>query len=113
MENSFSLLAIRSSDALRRIGRRLITPALVLTATLGAADASAQERIYFPAIEDAKSVIIQKIQAETVRVDIATWFLVDGEIVTALINKFQSGVPVRVIGDRVSVFEQTDLNTRQ
>jgi phosphatidylserine/phosphatidylglycerophosphate/cardiolipin synthase-like enzyme len=115
MENGFMIVAKGAPGGTRRLSLRTLALALALSA-LGAIQASAQERILFPAIKDANNdalvAIIQKINAEQVRVDVATWFLVEDSIVTALINKFNSGVPVRVIGDRVSVFEQTDLNTR-
>jgi hypothetical protein len=54
---------------------------------------------------------VQYIKNETVRVDIAVWYLTQWEIRAALVNKFKSGVPVRVIGDRVSIFE-IDPRTR-
>lgn len=66
----------------------------------------------FPATQNAQEVLIAKIQAERVRLDIAVWLLVDGEIVQAIINKHLSGVPVRVIGDKASIFEGGDPNTR-
>jgi hypothetical protein len=91
--------------------RVLAAIALAVAATGGATPASAQERFYFPAYEDAKSVLIQKINAETVRLDIATWYLTDREITLAIVKRFNAGVPVRVLGDRVSIFE-IDQNTR-
>jgi phosphatidylserine/phosphatidylglycerophosphate/cardiolipin synthase-like enzyme len=77
----------------------------------GSAPARAQEQLMFPAIQNVQEVLIQKIRNERVRLDIAVWLLVDGELVQAVIDKHQSGVPVRVIGDRVSIFEG-DPNTR-
>ena len=78
---------------------------------LGSAPVSAQEQLMFPAVQNAQRVLLEKIRNEQVRLDIAMWLLVDGEIVHAIINKHQSGVPVRVLGDRVSIFE-ADPNTR-
>jgi hypothetical protein len=77
-----------------------------------ATTAAAQERFYFPAYENAKTPIIQKINAETVRIDVATWYLTDREITQAIVNRFKAGIPVRVLGDRVSIFE-IDANTRR
>jgi phosphatidylserine/phosphatidylglycerophosphate/cardiolipin synthase-like enzyme len=65
----------------------------------------------FPAVENAQAVLLDKIRSEQVRLDVAVWLLVDGEITQAIINKHVSGVPVRVLGDRVSIFE-SDPNTR-
>jgi phosphatidylserine/phosphatidylglycerophosphate/cardiolipin synthase-like enzyme/predicted Rdx family selenoprotein len=78
---------------------------------LSATRAFAQETIYFPAHDDALSQIVAKINAENYRLDIGLWLLDDGTITTAIINKFKSGVPVRVLGDRAGIFE-SDPNTR-
>jgi phosphatidylserine/phosphatidylglycerophosphate/cardiolipin synthase-like enzyme len=74
--------------------------------------AQAQEQLLFPSHDDAQSAIIARINAETVRLDIATWYLTDRMITTALINRHNAGVRVRVIGDRVSIFE-IDAFTRR
>lgn len=73
--------------------------------------APAQDQILFPAIHNLQEVLIQKVRNERVRLDIGIWLLGDTELVQAIINKHQSGVPVRVIGDRVSIFEG-DPNTK-
>jgi len=78
---------------------------------VGIAAPSAQERIYFPSHENAEAQIVARINAETVRLDIGLWLLNDGAITTAIINRFNAGVPVRVLGDRASIFE-SDPNTR-
>jgi phosphatidylserine/phosphatidylglycerophosphate/cardiolipin synthase-like enzyme len=79
---------------------------------LHAAPASAQEQLFFPWRDNVKNVIIQKINNENVRIDIATWYLTSREITNALVNRHRAGVTVRVIGDRVSIFE-IDANTRR
>ena len=78
-----------------------------------AVSATAQpDRPYFPAAGDnAQAEIVRMINAEQERLDIATWYLNDGEIAQAIVNKHLSGVTVRVIGDRGSLFE-ADPNTR-
>ena len=65
----------------------------------------------FTATDNAQAQIVGRINNEQVRLDVATWLLNDGDIVLAIIRKHQSGVPVRVIGDRASIFE-SDPNTR-
>ena len=80
--------------------------------SLGSFEAAAQESLFFPVRDDIKTRIVNYIKNETVRVDVAAWYLTQSEIVTALVNKFKSNVPVRVIGDRVSIFE-IDPNTRK
>src|SRR4026209_2057205 len=42
--------------------------------------ASAQDRPYFPAVDNAQAEIVRMINAETERLDIATWYLNDGDI---------------------------------
>nr|MBA2602580.1 hypothetical protein [Acidobacteriota bacterium] len=73
--------------------------------------AQAQERLIFPAVEDAQALILEKIRNEQVRLDIAVWYLVDRDVSTAIVNKHKAGVPVRVLGDRAALFE-ADPNTR-
>ena len=53
-----------------------------------------QDRIFFPAVagHDAQAEIVRMINAEQVRLDIATWYLNDGEIAQAIVNKHLSGV---------------------
>jgi phosphatidylserine/phosphatidylglycerophosphate/cardiolipin synthase-like enzyme len=80
---------------------------LCVTATA----ATAQERIYFPAHDNYEAQLVAKINAENVRLDIAVWLLDDGSVTTAIINRWNAGVPVRVIGDRAGIFE-SDPHTR-
>jgi phosphatidylserine/phosphatidylglycerophosphate/cardiolipin synthase-like enzyme len=71
----------------------------------------AQERMYFPAVDNVRSVLVQRINAETVRIDMSAWYLTEGEIVNALLAKHAQGVPIRLLGDRGSIFE-IDVHTR-
>jgi phosphatidylserine/phosphatidylglycerophosphate/cardiolipin synthase-like enzyme len=89
----------------------LVIAILVAASTLNARTAAAQERMYFPAVENVTSVLVQKINAEKVRIDMSAWYFTDRSIVTALVNRFNAGVPVRLIGDRASIFE-VDPNTK-
>ena len=79
---------------------------------MGAAPAAAQEQLLFPAVHNAQQVLLQKIRNEQVRLDIAVWLLGDHEISQAIVAKHQSGVRVRVLGDRAGIFE-SDVNTRR
>jgi phosphatidylserine/phosphatidylglycerophosphate/cardiolipin synthase-like enzyme len=83
----------------------------LLFSFVGIPTTSAQERIYFPSRDNAEAQIVSRINAETVRLDIGMWLLNDGAITTAIINRHLAGVPVRVLGDRASIFE-SDPNTR-
>ena len=74
-------------------------------ATVIVSSAAASDQIYFPAVTDVRAILIQKINAETVRIDMSTWYLSEHAISIALLNRFKAGVPVRLIGDRASMFE--------
>jgi phosphatidylserine/phosphatidylglycerophosphate/cardiolipin synthase-like enzyme/predicted Rdx family selenoprotein len=108
MENGFINMAKSWVPSIRRLGVGII----FMLGVVGAArSAAAQEQIFFPAHDNAEAAIAAKIKAEMVRVDIAVWLLDDGLITQTLIDKFRSGVPVRVIGDRAGLFE-SDPHTR-
>ena len=47
--------------------------------TLGTLPAAAQDRMMFPATENARAEILRLIRNETVRIDIGIWLLGDGE----------------------------------
>ena len=87
--------------------RRAVAIALfaIVGASLRATTAAAADRMYFAATDNITDVLVQKINAETVRVDMSCWYLTEHSISIALVNKFKSGVPVRLIGDRGSIFE--------
>jgi hypothetical protein len=75
--------------------------------------AEAQETILFPAIHDAKTPIVNRINTEPVRLDIAAWYLTDRTITAAIVQRFRAGLPVRIIGDRVSIFEINPATRRE
>ena len=52
-----------------------------------------------PSFQDCRASLLQLIANERVGIDIAFWFMEDARYTTALINKFKSGVPVRVVVD--------------
>jgi hypothetical protein len=69
--------------------------------------AAATDEMHFPALEDVSALIAQKIRAEPVggRVDVSSWYLSDDNIASAILDRYQHGVQVRLIGDRGSIFE--------
>ena len=89
-----------------------IFSAAVVCASLSAS-AAAADRIYFAATDNITNVLVQTINAETVRVDMSCWYLTEHSISIALLNKFRSGVPVRLIGDRGSIFEIDPLTKNE
>jgi phosphatidylserine/phosphatidylglycerophosphate/cardiolipin synthase-like enzyme len=97
-----------------------VLSALILCSAI-ARPASAADQIYFPTVDrpcgptvtecNVLNYILQRINAETVRIDVSAWYLNEHAISIALVNRFKAGVPVRLIGDRVSIFE-IDPNTK-
>jgi hypothetical protein len=81
-----------------------------LTMSAPSAQVGSQERLMFPDVDNVRDEIIRKIDAEKIRLDIGLWFLGDGDIVAAIVRAHQRRVPVRVLGDRVGIFE-ADRNT--
>ena len=55
--------------------------------------------------DNVTNVLVQHINAETVRLDISSWYLSEHAISIAIANRFAAGVPVRIIGDRGAIFE--------
>jgi hypothetical protein len=81
----------------------LVTPSAV----------AAADRIYFPAVDNVTNLLVAKINAETVRIDISSWYLTEHSISIALVNRFQAGVPIRLIGDRGSIFDIDPITKRE
>jgi phosphatidylserine/phosphatidylglycerophosphate/cardiolipin synthase-like enzyme len=86
---------------------RRLTICLAVSILCGAVNttAAAQDQIFFPAVDNVTAVLVERINAETVRIDMAAWYLTERAVSTALVNRFKAGVQVRLIGDRGSIFE--------
>jgi hypothetical protein len=97
---------------------KMLTPSLRIAfglfsiLVIGVQPAAAQvERMYFPAVDNVRALLVQRINAETERIDMSAWYLTDGEIINALLKRHNEGLPIRLIGDRGSIFE-IDVHTR-
>jgi phosphatidylserine/phosphatidylglycerophosphate/cardiolipin synthase-like enzyme len=66
---------------------------------LGIIPAFGTERLCDVSFEDCRAPLLKLIQNENVEIDAAFWFMDDSTISNALIKKFQSGVPVRILMD--------------
>ena len=77
--------------------RRTAFSAVLLT--LVPAVAAAQHRLCDPGAEDCRQVLIDHIRAETVRLDVAFWFMEDSWVASEIIGRWQAGVPVRILMD--------------
>ncbi len=100
----------QSPSSTRRACRFLACTLVALAAS--ATTARASDQVYFPRNTDLTNLIVSLINAETVRIDISAWYLNEHLISESLVNRFNAGVPVRVIGDRASIFE-VDPNTKK
>src|SRR5215211_2505292 len=77
-----------------------LSSSLILACLIASAmKVQAQERLCDSANEDCRAPLWALIDAETVGIDVAFWFMQDNSYATKLINKFKAGVPVRVLVD--------------
>lgn len=81
-----------------------ITRAAVLVAAIAIfgftpQKASAQERLCDTSFEDCRQALWDLMDAETQGIDFSLWFIQDSSYATKLINKFNAGVPVRILCD--------------
>jgi acid phosphatase len=81
--------------------RKIIIPVVLLFTLLSifSTGARAQERLCDTAYEDCRSPLWNLIDHETAGIDVAFWFMQDSTYATKIINRFQAGVPVRVLVD--------------
>jgi regulation of enolase protein 1 (concanavalin A-like superfamily) len=80
-----------------RIG--VVIGVLSVVSAVSAAPARALDRLCDPSHEDCRAILINYIRTETVGIDVGFWFMEDSRYTTELINRFNAGVPVRVIMD--------------
>ncbi len=59
----------------------------------------ALDRFCDPSFEDCRAPLLDLIANERVGIDLGFWFMEDARYTTALIKRFQAGVPVRVLVD--------------
>ena len=78
---------------------KVLVSLLFIVLIFPAVSAQTQERLCDTAFEDCRVPLWSLIDAETTGIDVAFWFMQDSSYATKLVNKFKSGVPVRVIVD--------------
>src|SRR2546422_11335154 len=79
---------------------KTFTFAILVTLALPLGAAAQQERLCDTQFEDCRAPLIDLIRHETVGIDVAFWFLEDDRYRTELVNRFNAGVPVRVVVDQ-------------
>src|SRR5262245_43442559 len=88
-----------TTTSLRVLRLWKVAACALLTLTVNASTASAQERLCDVSFEDCRSSIISMIRAETVGLDVSFWFMTDTRYSTEIIAKWRAGVPVRILLD--------------
>src|SRR5687767_6048312 len=68
-----------------------------LVAPIGSA--TAEERLCDPSFENCRTTLLDLIRNEHLGIDVAFWFMEDDRYATELVERWQAGVPVRVIMD--------------
>src|SRR5579862_5197561 len=66
---------------------------------------TAQDQVYFSSHDNVTNILVQYINNEHTRLDISSWYLSEHSISIAIANRWATGVPVRIIGDRAAIFE--------
>jgi hypothetical protein len=84
---------------------KVIGVCALVTLMVTVAAASASDQVYFSSTTNVTNILVNAINAETVRLDISTWYLSEHAISIAIASRFAAGVPVRIIGDRAAPFE--------
>src|SRR5215471_5575248 len=84
---------------------RLRAAAIFCVFALYTSSARAADQVYFSANTNVTAILVQRINAETQRLDISSWYLSEHSISIAIANRFAAGVAVRIIGDRGAIFE--------
>ena len=84
-----------------RPARLLLTLVAFAAFTLGGSPALAQSphQLCDPAETDCRDILISHIRAETVRLDVAFWFMEDAWMASEVIARWRAGVPVRILMD--------------
>ncbi len=52
-----------------------------------------------PSFENCRTQLLSLIANEKVEIDVGFWFMTDTQYVTAIVNRFKAGVPVRILVD--------------
>ena len=82
----------------RTCARRTVQLLLVLF-LWAAPTAAGAEELCDPAHQNCRTRLIDLIRNETVRIDVAFWFMEDQRYMTEIIRRWQAGVPVRLLVD--------------
>ena len=78
----------------------LVTAVALFVTVVGTAPrAAAADELCDASFQDCRTRLLDLIEAETVGIDVAFWFMEDARYSAALIERRQAGVPIRVIMD--------------
>ena len=77
--------------------RRLALAAMLVLAVVSPARAT--DALCDPSFENCRTQLLSLIANEKVEIDVGFWFMTDNRYVTAIVSRFQAGVPVRILVD--------------
>ena len=110
-------VAASSGRGRRRTPWQVAVVAFILCAA-PVSSISAADQVYFPSVTNVtqpprrENRRRNKTRAGEGRLDIGAWYLTEHAVSIAILKAFKAGIPVRLLGDRGSIFE-IDLNTRR
>src|SRR6476646_10146621 len=80
--------------------RRLTVGALAAVMCVWLAPAAlAREQLCDPSFQDCRAPLLTLIQNETTGIDIGLWFMTDARYSNLLVQKWNQGVPIRILMD--------------
>lgn len=80
-----------------RLGCRVVLASVLVTCT--ATVLHAREQLCDPQFSDCRTPLLNLIRNENRRIDVAFWYMADARYSTAIVERFQAGVHVRVLVD--------------
>jgi phosphatidylserine/phosphatidylglycerophosphate/cardiolipin synthase-like enzyme len=76
-----------------------LLPLVLLQVALGATAARATDALCDPSIANCRTQLLTLIANEKVEIDVGYWFMQDSRYSSAIVQRFNAGVPVRILMD--------------
>ena len=87
----FEAATTMSISTLQRHRATALLPLVFTLALLAAAPARAADQVYFSAVDNIAARLVERINAETVRIDMSAWYLTDSSVYNALLAAHRRG----------------------
>src|SRR5690242_20988972 len=82
-----------------KCGRQLLVGCAVAAIVLAGTRADALDTLCDSAYQNCRTPLLNLINGENVEIDVGMWFMEDSRYATALINRMNAGVKVRILMD--------------